>query len=164
MRQEVAIRELRAGDVEAIVAIAVAAWEPIYAHRRQVMGDALFEKLHSDWREGKAAEVRSACARAAGADVCVAEDAGRVAGFITFTSDDATQVGEIGNNAVHPDFQGRGIGTAMYRHVFAKLKERGMRYVKVTTGGDPAHAPARRAYEKAGFSIQLPSVTYYREL
>ena len=164
MRQDVAIRDLRAGDVEAIVEIAIAAWEPIYAHRRKVMGDALFEKLHSDWRERKAAEVRSACARAAGADVCVAEDAGRVVGFITFTSDDARQVGEIGNNAVHPAFQARGIGTAMYRHVFGKLKERGMRYVQVTTGGDPAHAPARRAYERAGFTIQLPSVTYYREL
>jgi hypothetical protein len=39
-----------------------------------------------------------------------------------------------------------------------------MGYARVTTGGDPAHAPARRGYEKAGFGADLPSVTYHREL
>ena len=73
-------------------------------------------------------------------------------------------IGEIGNNAVHPDLRGQGIGPRMYQYAFDRLRERGMRYVKVGTGGDPAHAPARRAYEKAGFTIQLPGVEYYREL
>lgn len=52
----------------------------------------------------------------------------------------------------------------MYAYAFARLRERGMRYVRVSTGGDPAHAPARRAYEKAGFVIGLPGVEYHREL
>jgi len=39
-----------------------------------------------------------------------------------------------------------------------------MRFVEVTTGGDPSHAPVRRAYERAGFSVQLPTITYYRKL
>ena len=30
-----------------------------------------------------------------------------------------------------------------------KMKEEGMEYVTVTTGGDDGHAPARRSYEKA---------------
>ena len=65
---------------------------------------------------------------------------------------------------VHPDWQGRGIAPRLYEYVFERLRERGMRYVKVHTGGDPAHAPARRAYQKAGFEIALPQVDYYREL
>ena len=38
------------------------------------------------------------------------------------------------------------------------------RGLSVHTGGDSAHASARRAYQKAGFTVQLPGVTYYREL
>lgn len=29
---------------------------------------------------------------------------------------------------------------------------------------DPSHAPARRAYEKAGFDVRIPSVWMYRKL
>ena len=36
--------------------------------------------------------------------------------------------------------------------------------ITVTTGLDDGHAPARRAYEKAGFEKNLPSLTYYKKL
>jgi len=36
--------------------------------------------------------------------------------------------------------------------------------VSVTTGLDYAHEPARKAYQRAGFSRKLESVTYYMEL
>jgi hypothetical protein len=39
-----------------------------------------------------------------------------------------------------------------------------MQAATVSTGGDPSHAPARRAYEKAGFSAQIPSVWFCRTL
>jgi hypothetical protein len=35
-----------------------------------------------------------------------------------------------------------------------------VRLAIVATGGDPGHAPARRTYEKAGFT-PLPLVRYY---
>jgi AAA domain len=38
-----------------------------------------------------------------------------------------------------------------------------MKYVRVDTGGDPSHAPARRAYEKARF-LPIPVVHYFRTL
>ncbi len=40
----------------------------------------------------------------------------------------------------------------------------GMRVATVTTGGDPKHAAAHRAYEKAGFDVQIPSVWLCRKL
>jgi hypothetical protein len=44
------------------------------------------------------------------------------------------------------------------------MKEFGMALATVGTGADPSHAPARRAYEKAGFGAALPSVSLYRLL
>jgi hypothetical protein len=43
------------------------------------------------------------------------------------------------------------------------FKEQGMKLALVGTGGDPGHAPARRAYERAGYTA-LPLVNYYKDL
>ncbi len=145
--------------------MAAAAWAPIHAFYREALGEELFAAIHpSGAPEEKAAQVRNACQPESGMQVLIAEEDGKIAGFVTFSADQSSRIGEIGNNAVHPDCQGRGVAGRMYREVFRRLKEMGMRFVTVNTGGDPAHAPARRAYEKAGFTIQLPSVRYYRSL
>ena len=161
---EVVIREVRPEDVETAAAIAVAAWERSYACYREVMGEEIFRTLYPDWRARKAEQVRRGCAADGGVHARVAEIDGRVVGFVTFHVDAGSGVGEIGNNAVHPDSQGQGIAQRMYAHVFEAMRALGVRVVKVQTGGDPGHARARRAYEKAGFDVQLPSVTYYRTL
>lgn len=158
------IRDLEPQDVERIVEIALAAWEPIYAYYRQTMGRELFEIVFPDWQADKAGQVWKACQPQGTATVCVAEADGLVVGFITFYAHDGDRVGTIGNNAVHPQWQGQGIGPAMYEHVFARLRDLGFQAVQVFTGGDPSHAPARRAYEKAGFDVRLPEVGYYRKL
>ena len=44
------------------------------------------------------------------------------------------------------------------------MREAGVRVATVGTGGDAAHAPARRAYEKAGFGPYLPSIYMYKAL
>ena len=160
----IVIRDLRPADVEPIADIAVAAWEPIFAFFRQRMGEELFAARCPGWQEDKARQVRSACEPEDRASVCVAESDGQVVGFITFYTNDASRTGEIGNNAVRPDCQGQGIGTRMYQHVLDRLRAAGMTFAKVHTGLDPSHAPARRAYEKAGFSIQIPKVDYYQKL
>jgi ribosomal protein S18 acetylase RimI-like enzyme len=164
MAHSVVIRDVRPEDVEAIVDIALAAWEPINVYRRKVMEDELFAAAVPDWQGRKARDIRSACAPGSGATVCVAEDGGQIVGFVTFYVHDASRIGEIGNNAVHPAFRGKGIATAMYQHAFERLRERGMRFVRAATGGDQAHAPARRAYERAGFSLRMPYVHYYCKL
>lgn len=161
---DIVIRDLEPADVDAVVEIAIAAWAPIYAWCRETMGEELFAAAHPDWRESKAANIRRACDPQGPMIASVAEKEGRIAGFITFHANAESGIGELGNNAVHPDFQRMGIGSKMYQHALARLKQLGMRFVMVVTGGDPAHAPARRAYEKAGFTIQLPSVRHYREL
>lgn len=39
----------------------------------------------------------------------------------------------------------------------------GVTVCKISTGLDDAHATARRAYERAGFSIQRHDVTHYKK-
>jgi ribosomal protein S18 acetylase RimI-like enzyme len=128
------------------------------------MGQKLFEIVFPDWRAEKAGQVQRACQPQSSTAVFVAEVDGLVVGFITFYAHEGDRVGTIGNNAVHPQWQGQGIGPALYEHVFARLRDLGFRAVRVSTGGDPSHAPARRAYEKAGFDVRLPQVDYYRRL
>ncbi|MEM7223540.1 MAG: GNAT family N-acetyltransferase [Pseudomonadota bacterium] len=70
-------------------------------------------------------------------------------------------MGEIDLNAVDPDHQGSGVGAWMYAYALDRMKEAGMLVASVGTGGDPSHAPARRAYEKAGFGPAIPSVHLY---
>jgi ribosomal protein S18 acetylase RimI-like enzyme len=169
------VRPLEPADVEAVVEVALAAWAPIYASYRRIMGDELFRTAHPDWRREKARQVRDGCAPAgtrvgAAAIAAVAElppgdgQPARLVGFVTAYVRASLGIGEIGNNAVHPDWQGQGIAPRLYEYAFDCLRERGMRYVKVLTGGDPSHAPARHAYQKVGFEIALPHVEYYREL
>jgi ribosomal protein S18 acetylase RimI-like enzyme len=159
----VTMRQIAPDEVEAAVEIALAAWAPLHIWKREVMGDEMYARFNPDWRAEKAQQVRAACAPGAGMAM-VADADGRIAGFVTCYVSEHGGWAEIGNNAVHPDFQGHGIGTAMYEEVFRRLRERGIKFVKVSTGGDPFHARARRAYEKAGFKVALPNVTYYRKL
>jgi len=164
MSNDIVIRNVKPEEVEMIAQIAVAAWEPIYASRQKMVGDDLFAILHTHWREKKADQIREASKADNPTVVCVAVMDGRIAGFVTYRADEETVVGEIGNNAVDPACQGHGIAGKMYAYVFERMRETGTRYVKVSTGGDVGHAPARRAYEKAGFDRCIPHVEYWREL
>ena len=163
MSDPLVIRTVRPEEVETITQIAVAAWEPIYAHAREVLGERIFSLRSPNWQAEKARQVRNAC-HDDRMRVLVAEWDGEIAGFVTYCPRRTEQMAVIGNNAVHPDYQGRGIATRMYERVLEDLRAEGVAFVMVTTGGDPAHAPARRAYEKVGFDRALPSIDYYMEL
>lgn len=85
-------------------------------------------------------------------------------GFCSIAFDQNTKVGEVDLNTVHPAHQGEGIGAAMFNHALKLMREAGMEAATVGTGGDDSHAPARRAYEKAGFGPAIPNVYMYRLL
>jgi ribosomal protein S18 acetylase RimI-like enzyme len=65
--------------------------------------------------------------------------------------------------AVDPAYQRRGIGAALTRLALARLREAGLAIAMVETGGDDGHAPARRTYAGAGFTL-WPVARYFREL
>lgn len=156
-------REVREDEIETIAEIAVEAWTSIYDGYRRVMGDDLFHRLHRDWRKSKADQVRNAARNRPGM-VWVTEIDGRIVGFTTFMVNEEARVGEIGNNAVAREFQGRGIGTQQHREVLRLLKERGLTHATVHTDLDDAHAPARASYLKVGFRPMSSAIIYFQEL
>ncbi len=160
----VSLRSFKGNDLQKILEIAVAAWQPVYRFRRDTLDAELYASLYTNWEDRKREQVQQACEGKHNARVLIAELAGEVVGFVSYYSDNRTGVGEIGNNAVHPHYQKRGIATNMYYAAMQDLRESGMSYVKVETGGDPAHAPAYRAYRKVGFETELPGVKLFKKL
>jgi len=84
-------------------------------------------------------------------------------GFISYQLYDDTKTGEVQLLAVHPGHQNGGIGTELNQFALDRFREGGMRLAVVGTGGDRGHAPARRSYEKAGYT-GLPLMRYYQAL
>lgn len=162
-RMDTTIRLLCPDDVPAIVHLSLAAWAPVFESFRLVLGEAIYERLYPDWVKAQADVVESACREPETHTVWVAEVAGCVVGFIVLTLHRERQTGEVYLLAVHPDHQNRGIGTKLNCFVLDQLREAGMTLAEVGTGGDPGHAPARRSYEKAGYTA-LPLVRYYKAL
>ncbi len=157
------IRPLAPEDVATVVAIADSAWQDIYAMFRRTYGEALFAAMVPDAATAKGDQVRHTC-EAHPERVFVCEEAGQCVGFVTFRLDEEGKIGEIGNNGVALAWRSRGIGQQMYAVVLDHMRAAGMRFAKVHTGLDEAHAPARRAYERAGFDIQHQDVNYFMEL
>lgn len=156
------IRALRPEDVDGVVEFSVRAWRPVFESFARLIGPKIFAKLYPDWEADQASAVDSTCS-AEGSRVWVAEADGRPVGFVAVIINDDTETGEIYMIAVDPDYQNRGIGSDLVAFAVDRIEERGMTLVEIGTGGDPGHAPARRVYEKAGFT-PLPLVRYYKSL
>ena len=155
------IRAAVDSDKRAVEKIAKECWAPIYEGYKAQLGDEIYGLVYSvDPLQVKAEKVSSAVSEGR---VLVAELEGVVCGFATFLYE-SENVGSLKDNAVSPDFKGRGIAAKLYEAVFEKLRGFGCRVVRVGTGLDDAHAPARHAYEKAGFEKELSNVTYFKKL
>ena len=155
------IRLATTEDADALVAIARAEWDAIYRGFSDQLGEEIFSVFYPDPGADKENQIRRNVE--SGSCYLTLVD-GVIAGFIHFVYDERTRLGTISNNAVSGAYRGRGIGPRQYEFVFDLLRRRGAKGVRVTTGLDEAHAPARRAYEKAGFSASTQSVTYFKKL
>ena len=158
------IRPFEPGDLPAMQRIRQAAFAPVFQSFREIVGERIATLALADADAEQAKLLEDICAADSGHRVLVVILGDEIVGFVSFTIDAAKRTGEIGLNAVHPDHAGRGIGTEMYDYVLARMKELGVAVATVGTGGDPSHAPARRAYEKAGFGPAIPSIYLYRLL
>ncbi len=158
------IRPARSDDQLRLQEIREAAFAPVFASFRAILGDEIYELAQAHEDSGQGPLLTSMLAPESEWEVYAAELAGEVIGFISLHMNIDTKVGEIGLNAVHPDHAGQGIGTAMYKFAITRMQEAGMQVATVATGGDPSHMPARRAYRKAGFDVEITSVWMCRRL
>ena len=158
------IREYRPQDEEPVVELSLRAWAPVFASLERTLGDEVFARLHADWRHDQATAVRSTLGDA-GTRAWVAEAERRVLGFVAAAIDRERGLGEISMLAVDPGDQRRGVGSALTEVATHWLRETGARVAiaMVETGGDPGHAPARRLYERADYTL-LPIARYFKAL
>jgi putative acetyltransferase len=67
---------------------------------------------------------------------------------------------EIKSMRAARDQRGRGVGAAMLRHLLAEAVRRGAVRVSLETGVEPYFEPARRLYERHGFTVCAPFADY----
>ena len=157
------VRLFEEEDLEAVVEFSLRAWEPVFASLRSVLGDEVFLRLHPEWQESQAEAVRSSCTNPE-RDVFVAVVDDRPVAFVAVALNAFHErMGWIEIIGVDPDYQRRGISSHLTEVAIDHMRRHGMDIAVVETGGDPGHAPARAAYEDAGFTV-LPVARYFRLL
>lgn len=157
------LRRARSTDRDRFEEIRSSAFAPVFASFKAILGDEIYERAQRHEDEAQEA-LLSSLFDDHDWQLFAAEHAGEVVGFVSIRLEADTGVGEIGLNAVDPTFAGNGLGTAMYGCAIDIMRDAGMAVATVATGGDPSHAPARRAYRKAGFDVEIPSVWMCRSL
>ena len=158
------IRRFEPGDLSQLQEIRAAAFRPIFRSFRRIVGEAIAEVAFAEAEQEQADLLDRYCGTELNREVLVVELGPDIVGFCALTCDENSKVGEIDLNAVHPDYQGKGIGTWMFEAALERMRAAGMKVATVGTGGDLSHAPARRSYAKAGFGPAIPSVYLYRTL
>ena len=162
--QDVIIRKIRPEDRERVVEIATQQWLIIYDQYKKVIGDELFDRFYTGAIKNLQNNIYDRTERP---DYCfVAEIDGVVCGFASYKIDENAngKFGIVGYNGVDSAYKGRGIAGKLYNKLFDEMKAAGCNAAKVHTGLDDGHAPARRAYQKAGFELGLPSIDYFKML
>ena len=140
MSAGVEIRQYEESDLEAIVTFSLRAWQPVFDSLRQVLGDAIFMRLHQpEWTAVQAEAVRSSCTSDE-RDVFVAVADGLPVGFAAVALNAFHEgMGVVDIIGVDPGYQRRGIAR--------QLMERAAEHMRAHLG---RLAPAQ---ERAGQSF-----------
>lgn len=163
MPTDIIVREIESeADVLQIEKICQTAWKPVYDLRKKIIDAEIFESIYGDGENRKAINVADWC-RQNKQNTRVATIDGVVAGFVTWEEYNSDIV-ELCNNAVAPEFHRRGVATALYSWFIREMKERNYKSTFVFTGLDEPHEPAFRAYQKIGFSMPIETVRLYKKL
>ena len=153
--------ELR--HLDAVVTLSIRAWAPVFASLEAAMPRAVFRAFYPHgWEARQRADVEAIC-RDLSTPVWVALIGDTVAGYVGIKLHPEDSMGEVHIIAVDPDHQRRGVGAALTAFALEHMRQAGLSIAMVETGGDEGHAPARRAYESAGFTL-WPVARYFREL
>ncbi|MBI1186179.1 MAG: GNAT family N-acetyltransferase [Alphaproteobacteria bacterium] len=157
------ILPLEESGVDAVVALAVRAWAPVFPRMRAEMPPHVYDAFYPHgWEARQRADIAAIC-RDEATTMFIALQDGGLAGFLGLRAHAEDSMGEVHVIAVDPVFQRRGIAAALIDFAMAWMRERGLKIAMVETGGDSGHAPSRATYEHAGFA-QLPIARYFRKL
>lgn len=157
------IRPYRESDMPGVIRLSLRAWAPVFASVKEVLGGEIFGHLYGeDWQVRQQSEVEKVLAEEK-TKVWIAEEDDQVTGFVAAFLRADESMGEIHMLAVEPDHQNRGLGSELTEVATDWIRDSGMPLAVISTGGDIGHAPARRTYEKVGFT-PFPSELYFKVL
>ncbi len=150
-------------QLDAVIRLSLRSWSPVFDSLQKAIDVDVYRSFYPDgWRVSQQKAVEDVCS-ATDTKVWVAIDSGSTVGFVAVKLHFESSLGEVYMIAVDPDYQRRGIGTALMEFALDWMKVAGMSVAMVETGGDPGHAPARCTYEKLGFGL-LPVARYFKKL
>ncbi|MCC5615880.1 GNAT family N-acetyltransferase [Nostoc sp. CHAB 5836] len=164
-------------QLDAVIRLSLRAWTPVFDSIQKAMDFDVYRELYpADWRVSQQKAVEEVCTAeetkvwvavvpvaSRREDPPTAMDSGSTVGFVAVKLHSQSSLGEIYMIAVDPDYQRRGIGTALVEFALDWMKTAGMSVAMVETGGDPGHDPARCTYEKLGFGL-FPTARYFKKL
>lgn len=147
----------------ALLDLSLRAWEPVFPLLAADVPAFVYDSFYPEgWRERQyrdLAEVLDSEPH----NVAVALDGDRPVGWVCTRIHPEDAMGEIYVLAVDPDYQRRGIGSALMEHAIEVTRVAGMSMIMVETGDDAGHAPARETYESSGFK-RWPVARYFKDL
>jgi ribosomal protein S18 acetylase RimI-like enzyme len=124
------IRTFRPGDLPALKAITVAAFDGVSIDQGIEREFGLVSG--HDWRWRKARHLDDDAARDP-QGIFVAEHAGQVVGYITTWQDREAGIGHIPNLAITADFRGHGLGRQLIEHALSHFRACGLSHAKIET-------------------------------
>jgi ribosomal protein S18 acetylase RimI-like enzyme len=145
------------------VRLTLAAFVPVLRAFERMLGPAIGGLIWPDWQASQRPCVEMLCRTMDKRVIWVSELGGTPVGFIACDPDLPDRTAEIQLISVHPDYRNRGVGSALNVIALERIRESGIKLTHVDTGDDPAHAPARRSYEKARY-IPMSLVRYFKDL
>lgn len=148
---------------DALLSLSLRAWEPVFPQVREAVPPFVYRAFYpSGWKERQYADL-AALLDGEPDNIAIAMEGDRPVGWVCTRLHPDDRMSEIYVLAVDPDHQHKGVGQALMHHSFERGRKAGMTMVLVETGDDPGHAPARRAYEAAGFE-RWPVARYFKDL
>jgi ribosomal protein S18 acetylase RimI-like enzyme len=159
MSGDVAIRQYADGDLQALKAITIEAFDgvsidQIIERRFGLLGE-------SDWKARKAGHIDDDVRRDVDG-MFVAEQDGQVVGYITTWRDAVAGIGHIPNLAVREGYRTKGIGRRMIQHALDYFEATGLTHARIET---LAHNEAGdHLYRAMGFEEITRQIHFIREL
>lgn len=148
---------------DVLLALSLRAWAPVFPLVRSSVPSFVYDSFYPHgWEQRQTTDLAEVLVGEP-ENVDVAVEDGNPLGWICTRLHPDDGMGEIYVLAVDPDHQRRGIGRALTEHAYGRIRSAGMRMVMVETGDDRGHAPARLAYETAGFE-RWPVARYFKHL
>lgn len=161
MLASLSIRRFEHEQRDALLALAVRAWAPVFPQMEAGVPPYVHRAFYPNgWEARQRKDVAAICSDES-TEIWVALLDDQLAGFVGLRAHDEDSMGEVHILAVDPPYQRCGVARALLDFSFDWIRQRGLTMAMVETGGDEGHAPSRAAYESAGFE-RYPVARYFR--